>query len=86
MTPLLILYLLFMDFVFIIQTVIFKNIVLIAKQTCFRGRFSKHAEKCNILGEFEARIFKGVFGMEKHEVVGFKRLRTITQMVFETIP
>ena len=31
-------------------------------------------------------MFYTVFGMRKPEIAGFRRLRTITQMIFETLP
>jgi hypothetical protein len=35
---------------------------------------------------FEDKMYSVMFEMTKSEVSGFRRLRTISQMIFETIP
>jgi hypothetical protein len=32
------------------------------------------------------RVFERLFGMQQMDVVGFRRLRTVSQLTFETFP
>ena len=82
-SPLLILFLIAMDFVFIFQSIVFKPIIFIIS-TLSRGKFKQ--EKLNFIDSFEDHMFGLVFGMKNPEIAGFRRLRTITQMIFETLP
>jgi hypothetical protein len=83
-TPLLIIYLLFMDFVFIIQCIAIKPVVFFIEMV--RNQVTTSRRNLNILDLFEDYMFSVMFEMTKSEVVGFRRLRTISQMIFETIP
>ena len=76
MTPVLIVYLLIMDLLFIIQVVIIKNILLVINY--FSGKKIPEDSMIHSLERFEDDMFKVVFNMEKHEIAGFKRLRTIS--------
>jgi hypothetical protein len=40
----------------------------------------------NFLEDFEDKMFNYCFEMQKSEVAGFRRLRTISQLIFETVP
>ena len=79
-----IVYLLLMDLVFIIQVIVFKPIVFVIETV--RNRVTDSRANLNILDMFEDYMYSVMFEMTKSEVSGFRRLRTISQMIFETIP
>ena len=82
-TPFLIIFLMVMEFVFIFHTIVLEPLILIVKMlSC--GRLN--LQRQNIVVKFEEHIFELVFGMKKPEIAGFRRLRTITQLIFETLP
>ena len=82
-TPLLIIFLMVMEFVFIFQTIVLKPLIFIVKKlSCGRIDFQSQ----NIVVKFQENIFELLFGMKKPEIAGFRRLRTITQLIFETVP
>lgn len=83
-TPILIVYLLLMDMIFIVQVIVFKPIVFMIE--AIRNKVSESRGNLNLLDRFEDYMYNVMFEMTKSEVSGFRRLRTISQMIFETIP
>lgn len=69
--PIFIVFLWFMDIVFIVNTTIFEPIAWLIGLSCMTEA---------IEGTYEV-----LFQMKKHEVSGFKRMRTITQLFFESL-
>lgn len=74
-TPFLILFLIFMDFVFIFQSLVVKPIL---NFFYYLSCGFLETEKLKCINTFEDSMFRVVFGMRKPEIEGFRRLRTIT--------
>lgn len=72
--PIFIVFLWIMDIVFIINTTIFEPIASIFGICC----------NVNFLTQAIDGSYEVLFRMKKHEVAGFKRMRTITQLFFES--
>ena len=108
-TPLMILVLVFMDLLYIVQSIFLLPIIMvllmifcctcierIAFWRCCRGNKYKvdgnndneeedddNEGATNWLEEY---IYMKIFQMNREEILGFRRLRTISQLLFETIP
>lgn len=76
LTPLILVYLLLMDLIYIISSVI---ITPLAFLTCGLIEVDDVEEKID-------RIYKIMFGMSDMDIKGFRRLRTISQLSFESLP
>jgi hypothetical protein len=74
-----------MDVIYILNCLFIKVFVMIIE--FFQSRFCPESKwNLNFLETLEDKIFEACFEMQKSEVAGFRRLRTISQMLFETIP
>jgi hypothetical protein len=83
LTPLVLLYLQVMDVVYIINSVALVPMAVIIQFLSF-GRI-----KGNLAHLFEEKldsIYEVFFGMSKMDIKGFRRLRTISQLSFESMP
>ena len=74
MTPLCILYFLVLDIVFMIYAIISSLIFLLT------------LSKVNIGDWMEIQFFRKWLGISRMELVGYRRLRTLAQLLFETFP
>jgi hypothetical protein len=80
LTPMVLVYLQVMDLVYIINTVTLMPIAIILKKIgCITG-------KSNIFEDKLDYIYEAMFGMSKMDIKGFRRLRTVSQLSFESIP
>ena len=82
LTPLIVVYLLLMDFIFIIVSVIIVPLAMLLKLLSFGYLpidHNKIEEKFNV-------IYENLFGMTDIDIKGFRRLRTISQLSFESLP
>ena len=77
LTPLILIDLLFMDLVYIFNSVIITPLVFIF--TC--GRMNTQVMETKI-----DQIYNFLFGMTEMDIKGFRRLRTISQLTFESFP
>lgn len=77
-TPIILLYLLLMDAVFLFMRV-FVVPVLIIFSPCFKRPVLE------VLDDAEDYVFVSMFEMNRIDVNGFRRLRTISQLVFESV-
>lgn len=76
--PLMLIYLFIMDVVFLINQAILTPIIQILKLlTCYKIDFTCLTKKID-------RSYELMFEMQKLEVAGFRRMRTISQLTFET--
>ena len=78
-TPLLVLKLIAMDVLYLGNTLILMPIILITKLFSF-GKIDLLPLKDKIDG-----VYKYLFGMSYQDISGFRRLRTISQLTFETM-
>lgn len=78
LSPLMLIYMVVMDFVFLILQAIFSPAVEIVKLVSFGW-----IDLSGILNRLD-RIYEIMFCMQKLDVAGFRRMRTITQLSFET--
>ena len=85
-TPFLVISLILMDVIYIINTVVIKIFLIIWDFFSSRCYPDKCRVNLNILEDFEDKVFNNFFEMQKSEIAGFRRLRTISQLIFETIP
>eukprot|EP01084_Bolivina_argentea_P073926 134117_1 len=74
MTPLCIVYFVVIDIVFMIY-IIFATIV-----------FFMSCTKWDIGDVMDDWVFKKIFGLNRMQIIGYRRLRTLSQLFFETIP
>eukprot|EP01083_Nonionella_stella_P245688 853674_1 len=74
MTPLCLFYFAAIDAVFMIYVLFSTTIYFIT--------FSK----LDITNFIDDLVFKNIFGMNKTQIVGYRRLRTLSQLFFESIP
>ena len=72
--PALMVFLFVMDHVFIINSTIFEAIALLASYFCTVNRLNRCIDNS----------YEYLFHMQKHEVNGFRRMRTFTQLMFES--
>ena len=80
LTPLIVAYLLLMDVIYIIVSVVITPIAFIIKLlTCGLIDMTNIEEKLDVLYEI-------LFGMSDMDIKGFRRLRTISQLSFESLP
>ena len=80
MTPFIVIYLLVMDLIYIIVSVVITPITMIIYVlTCGKLNFTNIEEKLDVLYEI-------LFGMTDMDIKGFRRLRTISQLSFESLP
>jgi len=82
LTPLIVVYLLLMDIIFIIVSVVIVPLTMIVKfLSCglIKIKHNEIEEKFNI-------IYETLFGMTDIDIKGFRRLRTISQLSFESLP
>lgn len=77
-TPLIIGYLLVMDSIYIIN-----SIVIIPMSMLIRFFFCGFIKVDRNCIDF---VYVKMFGMNSMDILGFHRLRTITQLVFESVP
>jgi len=74
-----------MDIIYILNTILVKIFLVIFD--FFSSRCCPNVKvNLNLLEDFEDQMFKYCFEMQKSEVAGFRRLRTISQLIFETVP
>ena len=74
-TPLFTVYMLFMDHVFVLNTTLLAPIAFLLRKCC----------NAEFLTAMTDRSYEVLFQMKPHEVNGFRRMRTITQAIFETL-
>eukprot|EP01084_Bolivina_argentea_P309595 535552_1 len=74
MTPFCILYLVIIDLAFMMYVLLSTFLLLIT----FGRKDIRH-----LIDDY---VFKKIFGMNKTEIVGYRRLRTLSQLLFETVP
>lgn len=80
LTPLIVAYLLMMDVIYIVVSVIITPITMLLKLlTCGYLDITNVEEKLDVLYEI-------LFGMSDMDIKGFRRLRTISQLSFESLP
>ena len=80
LTPGIIIYLFLMDVVFLIFSAIFTPIFfLIHFVTCGKINFTNMMDSTD-------PVYEKMFTMKRLDVNGFRRLRTISQLVFESVP
>ena len=80
MTPFIVSYLLLMDIIYIVVSVVIMPIAFAIKLlSCGFIDFTKIEEKLDVLYEI-------LFGMSDMDIKGFRRLRTISQLSFESLP
>ena len=80
LTPLIVAYLLLMDVIYIFVSVVLTPIAMIIKVlTCGLIDMTNIEEKLDVLYEI-------LFGMSDMDIKGFRRLRTISQLSFESLP
>ena len=80
LTPFLLIYLLLIDIVFLlISSIVSPLTLLVSLITLGRVKLDK-------LNDLFDRIYELLFGMSKIDVLGFRRLRTSSQLTFESIP
>ena len=74
-----------MDLIYIVNTILVKIFLVIfhffSSRCCPKVKVNM-----NLIEDFEDRMFNYCFEMQKSEVAGFRRLRTISQLIFETVP
>ena len=81
LTPLLIVYLIMMDFIFTMIDVLMTFIILIL--TVFRVRESW----IDALKDCSENVYRYAFGgLSKINIIGFRRLKTSSQLTFESMP
>jgi hypothetical protein len=83
LTPVVLVYLLVMDLVYIVNSVALVPLAVIVQM------FSCGKIKGNLAHMFEEKldsIYEIMFGMSKMDIKGFRRLRTISQLSFESMP
>ena len=73
--PVFTVYMLFMDQVFVLNTTILAPVAFLFKAGC----------GIDCLNSFIDGTYEFLFQMKSHEVSGFRRMRTITQVIFETL-
>jgi len=78
-TPLIVLYLIGMDVLYLVNTLILLPLILIIKILSF-GKIDILHLKDKI-----DDIYKYLFDMSYQDISGFRRLRTISQLTFETL-
>ena len=87
LTPIVTIILIAMDFLYIIQGIIISPIVWFINKCCkFCKRKDKDGEEQDLNDWLEEEIYRRTFAMNREEITGFRRLRTISQLMFETIP
>jgi hypothetical protein len=85
LTPFVTFTLIMMDLMYILQSIVVTPLVwLIKKVFCCCKKKDENAPDFNEW--IEEEIYKRTFSMNREEIVGFRRLRTISQLMFETIP
>ena len=77
LTPLILIDLLFMDFVYIFNSVIVTPLAFTF--TCGKLNLESMEDKIDT-------IYNYLFGMSDMDIKGFRRLRTISQLTFESFP
>jgi hypothetical protein len=79
-TPLLLVYLFIIDTIFLLISIVLTPLmVLVSIMTCFRLKMKQ-------IQFVTDRAFERLFGMQEMDVVGFRRLRTVSQLTYETLP
>lgn len=80
LTPFIVAYLLLMDIIYIIVSVILTPTAMLIKVfTCGLIDMTNIEQKLDVLYEI-------LFGMTDMDIKGFRRLRTISQLTFESLP
>ena len=80
LTPGIIIYIFLMDLVFLlISSVLTPIFFLIHFFSCGKFNFTRMLDSTDV-------IYEKVFDMKRLDVNGFRRLRTISQLVFESFP
>lgn len=80
LTPGIVIYLFMMDVVFLLFAAIATPIFFVLHMaTCGKVNFSKMMNSTD-------PVYEGMFSMKRLDVNGFRRLRTISQLVFESVP
>jgi len=80
MTPLIVVYLLLMDLVYIVTSVIITPFAMLLKLiSCGCIDITNVEEKLD-------GLYNILFGMTDMDIKGFRRLRTISQLSFESLP
>ena len=78
-TPLLLVYLFIIDAIFLIISIVLTPLLmLISFITCSKLRME-------MIQFVTDKAFETLFGMQEMDVVGFRRLRTVSQLTFETL-
>jgi fatty acid desaturase len=80
LTPLVVIYLLFIDLLFLILSGILFPIVFFLLLLTRQMKHLHHVE------EFNDTIFRNAFSIQQRDIQGFRRLRTTTQLLFESLP
>ena len=80
LTPAIIIYLFLMDVVFLlISSILTPIFFFIHFLTCGKANFTRMLDSTD-------SIYENMFEMKRLDVNGFRRLRTISQLVFESFP
>lgn len=80
LTPFIVAYLLLMDIIYILVSVIITPTAMLIKVlTCGLIDMTNIEQKLDVLYEI-------LFGMTDMDIKGFRRLRTISQLTFESLP
>ena len=80
LTPLLLIYLFILDLFFLGMNALFTPIMLLLTiLTCGRCNLNK-------INACQDKVYQFLFGMQEIDVLGFRRLRTSSQLTFESIP
>lgn len=78
--PIFLVYLFLMDLIYVIHTILCLPFLLVIKCITF-GRLNVFA-----CGDWIENSYQYLFDMGPNEIEGFRRLRTISQLIFEGIP
>lgn len=78
--PIFLVYLFIMDLMYVFHTILCRPIQLAIK-CCTCGKLN-----VNTCGEWIENSYQYLFDMGPNEIDGFRRLRTISQLIFEGIP
>ena len=78
-SPLMLILLFIMDLVYLFNGTLLKILIqILSFLSCYKYKFNW------IIESIEDNCYDLMFGMKKLDVAGFRRMRTISQMTFET--
>ena len=80
-TPLVLIYLFMLDLLYLLNAVVLSPIVLVFNllTCCYFSKKVDFEEKVD-------EILGYIFNLEPQDIVGFRKLRTMTQFTFESLP